>query len=153
MSAAREFVCFLVSAPVIPFSVYMPIRERDVKIAIEMSKAVRGGYPESRAFAFWFITAPAKQNVQPDDVQPDLSQEVKPRSGLYFLGGLIEERECGVVCVNVDRFRSVTMFGEKDSVVDADGAVIERGDDPRHAQHYRDHAKRTPPAASRRGSP
>ena len=133
MSVLQEFVCFLVSAPVIPFPEYVPIRERDLKLAIEMSKSVRGGYPESRAFAFWFLTAPAQQSVYPDDVQPDLSQEVKPRSGLYFMGGRLEERKYGVVCVNDDSFRSVTIFSEEDCVVDADGTVVERGDDPRHA--------------------
>jgi hypothetical protein len=128
----EEFVQFLVSGPVVPCTVTRPIRERDVKLAVEMAKDVRSGYPAARAFAFEFITAPAKRSGQPDDGQPDLSREVKPRSGLYFLGGRLEEREYGVVRMHTDGLTTITLFREKDCVVDADGTIIEHGDDPRY---------------------
>jgi hypothetical protein len=81
--------------------------------------------------------------------------EVKPRpvtkSGLYFLGGRIETIDvvnaraapdesilrssmlCNgywIVCVNTNSYKSVHPFEETDFIVDAAGAIVERGDSP-----------------------
>lgn len=146
----KHYVTFLSPGTFVAEQSTRPIDQWDTGLAVEMSTTIVERY-NARPYAFFFSTQLTAPPI-PDGEGGML--RVKPktvsRSPLHFLGGtvltlddvksrgnardsiLIDNMRwsCPIVVENTNGFRSVNDFREMDVVVDARGAVVERGDTP-----------------------
>jgi len=121
-----------------------------------MSETIRERY-NAKPYGFVFETLVTAEDV-PDGEGGTLRVEPKrvARSGVHFLGGRLEtytevvERndpkeeilrsnmrgnEQWIVCINTNSYRSTLPFDEEDYIVDAQGKIVERGNDPKHVAY------------------
>lgn len=133
------------------------IESWDTAKAVELSEKVKERYG-AKPYGFVFETLLTMPNIPSANgdsfsVQPKL----KERSGIHFLGGKLEtyddvvnrndpkenilrsnmryNEEARIVCINTNSYKSTIPFSEKDCIVDAQGKIIERGDDPKHVAY------------------
>jgi hypothetical protein len=139
------------------------IESLDPKVAVGMAERVVERYGAT-PYGFRFETRLTHPPV-PDGEGGVLEVKSRPVgiSGVHFLGGRLETldeldsrndpkeeilrsnmRANGwpIVCVNENSFRSVQPFEEGDRIVDAEGNIVERGEDPKHVQYRASVAKR-----------
>ncbi len=129
-----------------------PADSWDVAAAVNKSADVVERYG-AKPYAFYFTTSLSAPDV-PDGLGGFLKVEAREtaRSGLHFLGGTVltvadvearnDPREeillsnmrgnRWVVVENVNSWKSVNPFGERDVVVDSLGAIVARGDAPEY---------------------
>lgn len=161
MVTEKHFVIFSSPGTFVSESTTKEIAEWDPRAAVAMAEKIVERY-NARSYGFTFETRLVADPI-PDGRGGTLNVESRKlrESGTYFLGGKLEtydevlarneDREDilrgnmrgnghWIVCVTTNGFRSTMPFGEKDFMVDAAGAIIERGDDPKHAA-YRTAAK------------
>lgn len=123
----------------------------DTVQAVAMAETIRARY-NARPYGFVFRTLIIADDV-PDGEGGFLHVEPKEvaRSGVHFLGGRLEtysdvvarnddkedilrsnmrNNDYWIVCINENSFRSTMPFDEKDFIVNAQGIVVQRGDDP-----------------------
>ncbi len=152
----KHYVTFYSPGTLFSESTTKPIGKRDTREAVAMAEQIVERYG-AKPYGFRFETRIVKDPV-PDgeggtlEVQPKTIDE----SGTYFLGGTLEtlddlERRAEprdeicrsnmrrngypIVCSVVNGYKSTHPFTDDDFVVDASGAVVERGDDPRHVAY------------------
>ncbi len=129
---------------------------RDIAFAVEMAQTINERYG-AKPYAFRFSTRITAEPI-PDgeggvlQVVPKFVDE----SGLYFLGGellflddvikrkdpkeliLLDNmrRECPIVVINCNSYKSTIPFGEQDVIVDPVSKLItKRGDNPRLVEY------------------
>ena len=125
----------------------------DTAKAVEMSEKIIERY-NAKPYGFVFTTILVHEDV-PDGEGGFLHVESKKvkESGIHFLGGRLETytevvnrndpkeeilrsnmrgNEQWIVCINTNSFRSTMPFDEEDCIVDAQGKVVERGNDPKY---------------------
>jgi hypothetical protein len=133
-----------------------PIDSWDTVKAVEISETVVERY-NAKPYGFVFTT-----QIVADDV-PDgeggtlaVTPKVVESSGIHFLGGRLETYDevvkrnfpdeeilrdnmkyngMWIVRVNTSGWKSTMPFTEKDCVVDSEGTIVERGDDPKHVAY------------------
>jgi|GEM_PF-2070663 len=154
--ARRDFVTYLSPGTFVSETSTLPIPSWDTMLATSMAKRVVERYG-ARPYGFRFETRIIVDNV-PDGEGGELTVMPKTvkRSGIYFLGGhlntiddviarnaeserILRENMVAngywIVCVNHNSYRSVLPFEEADRIVNDEGGVYERGDDPRHVAY------------------
>lgn len=130
-----------------------PVEEWDTKLAIEIAKSVLERY-NAKPYAFRFKTMLEAEPVPDGEggmlkVEP---KEVEATPGLFFLGGSLftydevvkrddpkekilrsnmEGNGMWVIIQNDNSWRFTGEFGEKDVIVDENGEVTRRGDEPK----------------------
>lgn len=125
----------------------------DTAKAVEMSEKITERY-NAKPYGFVFSTYLTHDDV-PDGEGGVLRVEPKTikKSGIHFLGGRLETytevvnrndpkedilrsnmrgNEQWIVCINTNSFRSTMPFDEEDCIVDAQGKIVERGNDPKY---------------------
>lgn len=154
MTTTREvhYVTFVSPGTLVPETTTRPIAAWDPRLAVELAESVRERYG-ARPYGFTFETHLEGDPV-PDGRGGTLA--VRPRklcsSAFHFLGGRVETLDevearavasesilrsnmrgngIAVVLVNSNSYRATLPFEAEHLVVDAVGAVVERGDDPR----------------------
>ncbi len=151
MSVRKHYVTFYSPGTFYPEQSTKPIGEYDTKEAVRMSKEVLERY-NAKPHSFRFTTY-----IEVEDV-PDGEggfSKVEPKkvgeSCTYYLGGRVrtidevkikackEERillsnmECNkeyVLIENTNSYRHTGFFYEKDCIVDDEGTIVRRGNDP-----------------------
>lgn len=154
----RHFVEFMS-----PGTLFDEVSEREIaswdpKVAAEMAKTVEERYG-ARPYGFRFLTKTVGGSI-PDDRGGEL--QVQPRvdasSGVYYLDGTLrrlsdveaenkdEEKilranmrgnRLWIVCQTTNGYRHTGEFAEQDYIVDHEGSVVERGNDPKHVEYRR----------------
>lgn len=128
---------------------------RTAMVAARSIQERHGAKPYGFRFATSLVTPTIETDRGPLAPQTKLLRE----SGIYFIKGRLEtydqvvkrnakgeeimrsNMECNgawIVCITENSYRSTMPFGEKDFVVNADGVVIERGDDPKYVAYRAD---------------
>jgi hypothetical protein len=124
----------------------------NIKEAIKLAETITYGKP----YGFVFETYLTAEDV-PDGEGGMLKVQPKriDSSGIHFLGGttLTYDMVCEthsendilrsnmrangywIVCINTNSWKTTMPFNEKDCIVDASGAFVERGDEPRHVAY------------------
>ncbi len=150
MSAKREtFVTFLSPGTFVSEASTYPIDSRDLRLALAMAEKVTERYG-AKPYGFRFEERIVGEMPDGQGGKLHASKDVG-MSGIYFLGGKLETvddvvarndpkesvlrtnmqgNDMSIVIVNTNSYRSTLPFGEEDCIVDATGAVVERGDSP-----------------------
>jgi hypothetical protein len=128
----------------------------DTKKAVAMAKDIMERH-NAKPYGFKFETLLVSDDV-PDGEGGWLKTQSKTveTSGTHFLTGTLEtyddvvrrnsDKESilrtnmhangyWIVCINTNSYRSTLPFDEKDRIVDMDGNVVERGDDPKYVAY------------------
>ncbi len=153
----KHYATFYSPGTLFSESTSVEVAERDPKLAVAELEKIVERY-NAKPYAFTLETRIVRDPV-PDgeggtlDVVPKTVDDV---TGLHLLGGTLETwhevearndpRESimrsnmrvngmWIVCVNTNSFRLTIPFGERDVIVDATGAIVERGDDPKHVAY------------------
>jgi hypothetical protein len=145
----KHYVTFLSPGTFFPEQTSKEIIFWDVRAAVAMSKDIVERY-YAKPYGFYFSTRIVHKPV-PDGEGGFLKVDSKEvdRTGIYFLGGKIftlddidntDEKNntiifnmqynCPVAIENTNSFKSTLPFNEKDFVVDEQGNIIRRGDEP-----------------------
>jgi hypothetical protein len=151
----QEYVVFWSPGTLFAESTSKPIERRDIGMAVRMAKDVVERHA-ARPYGFHFETRIVSDPI-PDGEGGTMDVPPKPvdASGIHFLNGklrrydevvaLDDPRECilrsnmkyndPIVCETRNSWLSTMPFREKDIVLDADGSIVERGDDPAHVAY------------------
>jgi hypothetical protein len=156
----KHYVLFISPGTLFSETTSKAIDSWDTKKAVELSKGIEERHGAT-PYGFRFETYLEGEPV-PDGEGGTL--EVRPKrvetSGIHFLGGRIESYgevvarndpkedilrsnmrgETAFICINTNSYKSTTPFGEDDCVVDEEGNVVERGNDPERMK-YREEVK------------
>jgi len=131
----------------------------DTAKAVEMAERILERY-NAKPYGFVFETLLVADDV-PDGEGGTLRVESRrvAQSGVHFLGGKLETyddvvarnddkenilrsnmrgNEQWIVCINTNSWRSTMPFNDEDCIVDAQGKVVERGDDPKYRAYRAD---------------
>lgn len=148
----KHYVTFLSPGTFFAESTSQPIEAWDTHEATQRSRVISERY-NAKPYGFYFTTVLAAAPVSDGEggTLPVTEKEVA-RSGRYFLTGRIEtfdeiearadpkesilrdNMRCNgrwLVVVNENSYRSTQPFEEADSIVNAVGDVVERGNDPK----------------------
>lgn len=151
-----HYVTFYSPGTLFAESTTKEIAEWNPKVAVGMAETVLERYGAT-PYAFEFSTRIVAGPI-PDGEGGTLAVEPKTveTSGKYFLGAKLETldeietrnlenesilvsnmtcNEWPIMATTTHRFRSTQPFTEKDFVVGAAGAIVERGDDPKHVAY------------------
>lgn len=152
----KHYVTFLSPGTLFSESSTKEIDSWDTKKAVEMAEKILERY-NAKPYGFRFSTYKTHEPVSDGEggtleVRPKLTKE----SGLYFLGGKLETyddvvrrnsdkeqilrdnmrfNDIWIVCINDNSWRATMPFEESSAIVDARGAIIEKGDDPKYIQY------------------
>jgi hypothetical protein len=156
MTRRQHFVTFVSPGTFIPETSTKPIKSWDPKKAVEMSGEIKERYG-AKPYSFHFTTRIVADPI-PDGEGGTLEVEGKDvaKSPNHFLGGtvltfdevkarndpkesmLVSNMECNgfwTVIKNTNSFKAVLPFRDDDVVVDADGKIIARADDPKYVAY------------------
>jgi hypothetical protein len=155
----KTYVTFYSPGTLFAESSSYELDSRDTRKAVEMAETVVERYG-AKPYAFRFETRMCAPDI--DDGAGGVirgAQKTIDETGYYFLGGnletyheiewrndpsesiLLSNMRCNdwpIVCVNTNSWKSVQPFGDECFIVGPDGAVVERGDDPRHVAYRAD---------------
>lgn len=131
------------------------IESIDLKLAMQMSKSIVKRY-KATPYGFYFEEVIASDPIEVDGHKLKVVSEVVNRTGTYFISGklktiediesesdpkdhiLLSNMRCNdwpIVVEVVRGYKSTMPFEEKDFIIDEDGNVVERGDDPKHVEY------------------
>lgn len=150
----QEFVTFYSPGTLFAETTSKPIESRDVKLAVQMAETVVERYG-AKPYGFRFETRIVADPI-PDGQGGTLVVQSKcvAESGTHFLGGKLETYDevvsrnnpkegilrlnmfgTPIVCVTANSFIDTRPFEADDFVVNAEGEIVERGDDPKHVAY------------------
>ena len=161
MISNQHFVIFYSPGTFLDETSSFPIANWDTVVATRMAAGVLERY-DAKPYGFRFETRLVSDPVS-DGQGGTLKVESKlvKKSGIYYITGSLETlddaearnlaneeilrsnmrgNDMFIVCVNSNSWRSVHSFEESDFVVDAQGYIVERGDNPAYVD-YRDKTK------------
>jgi hypothetical protein len=145
----KHFVEFFSPGTFVPEQTRKPIDAWNPVVAVELANGITERYG-AKPYGFKFVTVLTADPV-PDGEGGQLTVEPKEvaRSGTHFLGGRLltfdeipdaEEfktlrfnmgcNDMPIVIENSNSWKFTGAFHEKDCIVDADGSIKRRGDDP-----------------------
>lgn len=154
----KHYVTFYSPGLLFAESSSLPIDSWDTRAAVGLAEGIRERHG-ARPYGFKFET-----RIEADPVSDghggtlDVQSKTTRESGMHFLGGtldryddvkaralrtdeiLLSNMRCNgywIVCVTTDGYKATNHFAEGDSIVGADGAFIERGDDQKHVAYRR----------------
>jgi hypothetical protein len=135
-----------------------PIDSWDTKEAVKMAEKIVERH-NAKPYGFLFETLLIADPISDGEGGTlKVESKVVKTSGLYFLGGRVEtydevavrnddsesilqsnmrNNDMWIVCVNTNSWKVTLPFGEKDCMVDAQGNIIIRGDDPGYLEYRR----------------
>jgi hypothetical protein len=152
----QHYVVFLSPGTFVDETDERSVKKWDPKKALAMAEEIQQRHG-ARPYAFYFETRIVAGPIS-DGEGGTLTVEPKTvaKSGVHFIDGKlrtidqIEERadpreaillsnmRCNdwpIACVTTRSWKHVGIFEERDFVVAPDGAIIERGDDPKHVAY------------------
>lgn len=157
----KHFVVFSSPGTLYSENTSKPIKAWDTKLAIKMSEKIEERYGAT-PFGFHFETRRVSEPIDDGDGGTlTVKSKLLKESGYYYIKGrlrmvdevreedkdfiLLSNMECNdwpIVVETTNRYKATHPFEKGDFVVDGEGNIIERGDDPKHVQYRKKAIKR-----------
>lgn len=163
----KHFVIFASPGSFVSETSERPIESWDTKLAVGIAETIKERYGAT-PYGFQFETRLVAQDI-PDGYGGTMQVQPKTvkKSGMYYFGKLetldeikakrdprnkilISNMECNdwpIMAMTTRGYSHASIFSEADFLVGPDGAILERGDDPKHVAYRK--AKADEKAASR----
>ena len=150
--AVQHYVVFLSPGTFVDETSESKIDAEDPKLALGMSKRIVERYG-ARPYGFFFKTKLAPVTIEGHKFVPVETQE---KSGVYYIEGQLDtydqvaargatrertllgnmrNRDWGIVCRTKVGYSHCGIFNKEDFVIDGEGEITERGDDPKHVSY------------------